>query len=305
MKSSLLMMVNFYLKFKSTLNWSSDKLTLFYYSEEQEKSPAGETLVPDTLDSSDLTLLDTSVSNIQNTDKSDDNKSSSKIYEKSPEKSGEDGSKNAEEYFDVPNTMNETYVIESKSSGNLKETSNQNVRNSVVNMPEEKTRPIKETPEWVKNFVNDEKIEIEETSCEDFYTELFPSQPISKISEELLDQKVSFNFIVISKIFHGIYQIFKQNELNLSYCQTILQLIGNQNIDDGPRYSVQNYIDEEFGKRFVYDMFLSDLKEKINRKHLPKEKRTFGDWYYDDMGKRSTNFILNFEEIKFHEKKHD
>ena len=82
-------------------------------------------------------------------------------------------------------------------------------------------------------------------------------------------------------------------------------MIGNQNIDDGPRYSVQNYIDEEFGKRFVYDMFLSDLKEKINRKHLPKEKRTFGDWYYDDMGKRSTNFILNFEEIKFHEKKHD
>jgi len=236
--------------------------------EEQEKSPAGETLVPDTLDSSDLTVLDTSVSPIQNTNKSDNNQISSKLDEKSPEKAGDEDSKNSEEYFDVPNTMNETYVIEAKSSENSKETSNQNDKDSAVNMPEEETK-VKETPQWAKNFVNDEKIEIEETSCEEFYTELFPSKPVSKISEEFLDQK--------------------QNELNLSYCKTILQLIGNQNIDDGPRYSVQNYIEEEFGKRFVYDMFLSDLKEKLNRKHLPKEKRTFGDWYYDDMASFATD----------------
>ena len=262
-------------------------------------------MVPDTLDSSDLTLLDASVSNIQNTNKSDNNQNSSKLDEKSPKKAEEHDSKNSEEYYDVPNTMNETYFISSKSSETLKETSYQN-KDSVVNMSAEKTRSIKETPEWVKNFVTDEKIEIEETSCEEFYTELFPSQPMSKISEEFLDQKVSFNFIFLSKIFRGINQISKQNELNLSYCQTILQLVGNQNIDDGPRYSVQNYIEEEFGKRFVYDMFLSDLKEKIKRKHLPKEKRTFGDWYYDDMGIRSTNFILNFYNLlQNFMKKHD
>ena len=148
-------------------------------------------MVPDTLDSSDLTLLDTSVSPIQNTNKSDSNQISSKLDEKSPEKAGDEDSKNSEEYFDVPNTMNETYVIEAKSSENSKETSNQNDKDSAVNMPEEETTPIKETPQWVKNFVNDEKIEIEETSCEEFYTELFPSKPVSKISEEFLDQKVN------------------------------------------------------------------------------------------------------------------
>ena len=124
----------------------------------------------------------------------------SKLDEKIPEKAGEDDSKNSEEYFDVPNTMNETYFISSKSSETLKETSYLN-KDSVVNMSAEKTRSIKETPEWVKNFVNDEKIEIEETSCEEFYTELFPSQPMSKISEEFLDQKVSYNFFLCQKIF--------------------------------------------------------------------------------------------------------
>ena len=63
----------------------------------------------------------------------------------------------------------------------------------------------------------------------------------------------------------------------------MLKLVGEQP-DESFCYSVQNYVEEEFGKRLVYDLFKSEVREVANRSNWPNERKSFSNWYFHDSG---------------------
>ena len=52
--------------------------------------------------------------------------------------------------------------------------------------------PETETPEWVKAFISDKPLNIEDVSPEEFYSEMFSEQPMNEISDDVVNAKVIF-----------------------------------------------------------------------------------------------------------------